>query len=138
LAADGDGEVGAVAGRVPLEVARQPDRSAVGGDPDQSWPGRAVEQGDSRVVGTVDRVDIPFGELAQRDVLGRRSGRGDRVKRFTTWLLLWVERWYLHAHGWDRFDGMSYRLPDNYPFRRKYKTYTHGHAVNAQKQVSRS
>jgi hypothetical protein len=48
------------------------------------------------------------------------------------WALEVAERRYLRAHGWT-LDGDYWRPPDDAQF--KYKSgYSHGHAVNAQKQ----
>jgi hypothetical protein len=57
------------------------------------------------------------------------------IKQLAKWALLAAERLYLWAHGWRRIKRDSYTLPADYPFRRKYETYTLGHAVNAQKAV---
>lgn len=48
------------------------------------------------------------------------------------WMLEVAERRFLRAHGWTK-EGDCWRPPADQGF--KYKSgYTHGHAVNAQKQ----
>ena len=57
-------------------------------------------------------------------------------KRLAVWLLGKAERFFLEAHGWVRVESKRvWVLPKDYPFRRKGVAYTHGHAVNAQKQA---
>lgn len=58
-------------------------------------------------------------------------------RRFSCWLLEWAERFYLHAHGWERKSEVTgeYVPPDDYTFRR-YPSYVRSHAVNAQKQLT--
>ena len=58
-------------------------------------------------------------------------------QRISCWLLEWAERFFLHAHGWDRKSTYSpgeYVPPERYAFRRHY-SYVRSHAVNAQKQL---
>jgi hypothetical protein len=59
--------------------------------------------------------------------------------RLIVWLILRVlwfnECLYLYATGWRRKTG-DWTPPAKYPFARK-DPYTHGHAVNAQKQINR-
>jgi hypothetical protein len=60
-----------------------------------------------------------------------------RKQRLALWLLERVERFFLHAHGWERamvFGQVVWFPPADYAFKRpKYKT--RGHAINAQKQL---
>jgi hypothetical protein len=57
-------------------------------------------------------------------------------KRVVLWFLYWLEVLYLRTSGWYRLpsDADHWQSPRDYPFTRK-DPYTHGHAVNAQKQV---
>jgi len=58
-------------------------------------------------------------------------------RRLALWLLERAERFFLHAHGWERakvFGRVVWSPPLDYPFRRpEYVTRTH--ALNAQKQA---
>ncbi len=64
------------------------------------------------------------------------------MRRFSTWLLEWAERLFLHSHGWTRKDG-RYDPPEGYPSAEiakesgalmGKKTYVRSYAVNSQKQ----
>ena len=46
-----------------------------------------------------------------------------------------AEEFYLYAHGWERDEDGFWTPPATYPFKRR-SGYSHGHAVNAQKQAT--
>ncbi len=56
------------------------------------------------------------------------------MRRFSTWLLEWAERLFLHSHGWVRREDGYYNPPDDYPKKGKHLLgYVRSHAVNSQK-----
>lgn len=56
------------------------------------------------------------------------------MRRFSTWLLEWVERLFLHSHGWCKSESGYYDPPDDYPKKSNKSRYVRSHAVNSQKQ----
>jgi hypothetical protein len=66
------------------------------------------------------------------------------MRRFSTWLLEWAERLFLHSHGWMKREDGYYDPPDDYPTVVEKdkatgtvvssKRYVRSHAVNSQKQ----
>ena len=49
-------------------------------------------------------------------------------------ILIFVEWLHLIVHGWRRVSRDCWTAPVLYPYRR-HESYTHGHAINAQKQL---
>lgn len=66
------------------------------------------------------------------------------MRRFSTWLLEWAERLFLHSHGWVKREDGRYDPPDGYPNSTEInkvtrevmgkKIYVRSYAVNSQKQ----
>lgn len=56
------------------------------------------------------------------------------MRRFSTWLLEWAERLFLHSHGWTKMEDGYYDPPDGYPKKKILTRYVRSHAVNSQKQ----
>lgn len=62
------------------------------------------------------------------------------MRALARWLLLWAERLYLKAHGWDKLasgqrgEAELYLPPNDYNYKR-HDTYDRRHAVNAQHYV---